>query len=173
MKEIRIPSTADADTRTANGKVSKERLLDNSRQHISDVNQALHFFVGILLQKGVEHDWTKIDNIDEFYADFASTQDGFQGDFKQMHWYHDIHLQERHHLKEYCPEDVNLLDVLERIADGVMAGMGRAGFIYEDELNPEILTKAYNNTMKLLANNTEVIQTRQKPNQLSPEEEKK
>ena len=154
---IQIPKSNNADTRTATHKVSKEELLDNSRQHISDVDQALHWMVGIILQKGVEHDWTKIKNIDAFYADYKATQNGFQGDFKQMHWYHDLHLQERHHLKDYCPDDVTLFDVLERIADCVMAGLGRAGNIYEDTLDPTILSEAYQNTIKLLKDNTEVV----------------
>ncbi len=153
---IEIKQSKDADTRSATGKVSKEVLLDNSRQHINDVIKALCWMSKTLLDIAVNHDWTKIDNIDEFYADFSATQDGFQGDFKQMHWYKDIHLQERHHLKEYCPEDVSLFDVLERIADGVMAGLARSGTIYEDNLDPAILQRAYKNTQELLKQEVKV-----------------
>ena len=152
MTKIRIPKTSEADSRTA---MSKSELLDNSRQHISDVSQAFHWMVTILLRKAVEHDWTKITYIDEFYADFTS---GFKGDeFKQAHWYKDIHLRERHHLKDYCPSDVTLFDILERIADGVMAGFGRSGSVYEDSLDADILNRAYRNTMRLLVDNTETI----------------
>jgi len=74
-----------------------------------------------------------------------------------MHWYKDLHLQERHHLNDKCPEDVNLFDVLERIADGVMAGLARSGDVYEEELDVEILARAYKNTQSLLKANVEVL----------------
>ncbi len=147
---IKLKSSRNADSRTATEKVSKEVLLDNSRQHITDVNKAINWMVDRLKDIGATHDYTKITNINEFYADFSASQDGFQGDFKEQHWFKDIHLQERHHLTDRCPDDVNLFDVLERIADGVTAGMARSGSVYEDELSPEILVRAYQNTMKLL-----------------------
>jgi len=154
---IEIKQSKDADTRSATGKVSKETLLGNSKQHIEDVNQALWWMSNKLIDIGVGHDWTKLENIDEFYADFSATQDGFQGDFKQMHWFKDLHLQERHHLNDYCPDDVNLFDVLERIADCVTAGLARSGTIYEEELDPTILSRAYTNTMKLLKEQIKVV----------------
>ncbi len=157
MKPIRISQSSNADTRSAREKVSMDTLLTESQHHIHDVAQALNWMSDKLFEVAKSHDWTKLTYNDEFYADFSATQDGFQGDFKQMHWYHDIHLQERHHLNDYCPEDVNLFDVLERIADGVTAGLARRGSVYEDILNPEILQRAYQNTMKLLIENTEVI----------------
>lgn len=153
---ININKSSNADSRTAREKVSKVELYQQSIQHISDVVQAMEWMAKQLLDISAKHDWTKLAYIDEFHSDFKSTQDGFQGDFKQMHWYKDLHLQERHHLKEYCPDDVNLFDVLERIADGVMAGMARSGNIYEDNLAPEILIKAYQNTMKLLKEQVQI-----------------
>ena len=156
---IKINKSTNADTRSATEKVSKEVLLENSKQHIEDVNKALWWMSNRLIDIGFGHDWTKLENIDEFYADFSSTQDGFQGDFKQMHWFKDLHLQERHHLTDRCPEDVNLFDVLERIADCVMAGLARSGNLYEDTLSPEILVKAYQNTINLLIAEVEVVST--------------
>lgn len=147
---IEIKQSKDADTRSATGKVSKSVLLKNSKQHILDVGQAMRWMASKLIDAGVIHDWTKVENIDEFYEDFADTQDGFQGDFKQMHWFKDLHLQERHHLNDYCPEDVTLFDCLERIADIVTAGLARSGDIYDDEIDPAILSKAYANTIKQL-----------------------
>ena len=147
---IKLKSSRNADSRTATDKVSKETLLENSRQHISDVGKALNWMAQKLREAGYTHDYTKITNINEFYDDFSASQDGFQGDFKEQHWFKDLHLQERHHLNDRCPDDVTLFDVLERIADGVTAGMARSGEVYEDELSPEILAKAYQNTMKLL-----------------------
>jgi len=147
---IKIEKSPNADSRTATEKVSKDVLLSDSHQHIGDVLKALCWMAGMLLDAAAKHDWTKVQYIDEFYHDYKQAQDGFQGDFKEQYWYKVLHLQERHHLSDYCPEDVTLFDVLERIADGAMAGMARSGIVYEDSLSPEILTKAYHNTMKLL-----------------------
>ena len=156
---ITIRQSSNADSRTAREKVDKETLLRESRSHIRDVRVALKWMALQLNDIGDIHDWTKVENIDDFYADFSSTQDGFQGDFKQRHWFHDLHLKERHHLNDRSPDDVNLFDVLERIADITMAGLARSGSIYEDKLDAEILEKAYQNTIKLLADQVEVVAT--------------
>lgn len=147
---IKLQPSSSADSRTANHKVTERELLKNSQQHIADVVLAMVWMADMLIKASYNHDWTKIKYIEDFYHDFAQSQDGFQGDFKQEHWFKDLHLQERHHLTARCPDDVNLFDVLERIADGVTAGMARSGEIYEDDLSPEILMRAYKNTMKLL-----------------------
>ena len=49
-----------------------------------------------------------------------------------------------------CPDDVNLIDVLEMIADCVCAGMARSGEIRDLEINPDILNRAVHNTAKLI-----------------------
>jgi len=153
---IEIKKSVNADTRSARGKVSKLELLEQSQQHITDVAKALWWMSKRLTDIATRHDWTKITNINEFYADFSATQDGFQGDFKQMHWFKDLHLQERHHLNDWCPDDVNLFDCLERIADCVMAGMARSGSVYDELISPEMLVKAYQNTVTLLISEVEV-----------------
>ena len=153
---IKISRSQNADSRTASEKVSKEVLLFNSERHISDVKAAIHWMMWRLLAIAGEHDRTKIDNIDEFFADFSAAQDGDTTDFRTKHWFKDIHLQERHHLESRVPDDVNLLDVLELIADCVMAGMARSGEVFESNLSPEILERAFKNTFKLLIDETVV-----------------
>ena len=155
---IELKSSRNADSRTADHKVSEIELLKNSQQHIADVTLAMAWMADMLIKASYNHDWTKITYIEDFYHDFVQSQDGFQGDFKEQHWFKDLHLQERHHLTDSCPDDVNLFDVLERIADGVTAGMARSGEVYEDNLSPDILVKAYQNTMKLLKD--EIIVTK-------------
>jgi hypothetical protein len=54
------------------------------------------------------------------------------------------------HLLSNCPKDVNLLDVLEMIADCVCAGMARSGDVRDVEINEEILNKALKNTVTLI-----------------------
>ena len=154
---IKINRSSEADSRTATHKVSKDELLANSRQHIEDVQSAIHWMMWRLLRIGGRHDWTKLKYIKEFYHDFSASQDGFQGDFKQQHWFKDLHLKERHHLNDRCPDDVNLFDVLERIADCVMAGMARSGDIYPENISSEMLVKAYKNTMELLKKQVTVV----------------
>lgn len=154
--KIIINKSQNADTRSASKLVSKEELYQQSKQHIKDVQLVIHWMRDILFRISEEHDWSKLKHIDEFHKDFALIQSGHLENFKQMNWFKNIHLQERHHLNDRCPEDVNLFDVLERIADITTAGMARTGKIYDDTLSPEILVKAYKNTIELLKNTIEI-----------------
>ena len=156
FKPIIISKSPTADTRSAKQKVTKAQLIKSSKQHINDVQNALNFMISFLRNAGQLHDYTKLKHIDEFYNNFKFVQDGNKGNFKQMNWYKKLHLQERHHLTDKCPKDVNLFDVLERIADIVTAGMARTGEVYKDELSPKILMKAYQNTIKLLTKNIKI-----------------
>ena len=154
---IQIKKSQNADTRSAKEKVSKKMLLENSKQHIGDVQIAIEWMRQWMLAVALRHDWTKIDFIQEFHKDFEFIQSGQVGEFKKMHWFKDCHLQERHHLNDRCPDDVNLFDVLERIADITTAGLARSGKIYDDKLDAEILVRAYANTIELLKKNIEVV----------------
>jgi len=144
---IKIKKSPAADSRTMVGTPSKSELLYSSWMHINDVREGLAFFAEALLDAGERHDHTKISGIDDFYDSYSKKLTG--AEFKAEKWYQQ-HLTERHHLNDRCPEDVNLLDVLERVADIVMAGMGRSGEVYSDELSAEILQRAYKNTIDLL-----------------------
>jgi len=156
MTKINIEKSMNADTRSADRLVTKEELLAHSLQHINDVKKAFAFFIEIMATIAQRHDHTKIENIDEFHKDFELIQKGDVEDFKQKHWFQDLHLKERHHLNDRCPEDVNLFDVLERVADITMAGMARTGKVYDDSLPPELLLKAYKNTVEFLKSNIAV-----------------
>lgn len=143
---IQIKKSETADTRTCDyTKVTRETLLASSIQHIGDVHRALAFFGGLLVECAGRHDFDKLSDIDGFHADFATG-------FKQTEWW-DLHRQlNRHHLNmaDGVREDVNLIDVLDYIADCVMAGMARSGSVYELKLSPELLEKAFQNTVALL-----------------------
>lgn len=152
MEKIKIKKSSNADTRTCDWtKVSKQELLKNSKQHISDVKKGLNFLSNLLKKSGKKHDWTKIKAIDSFYSDF-------QTGFKQTFWWVEHQKKERHHFntEEYIQEDVNLIDVLEQIVDGVMAGMARSGEYRKEVPDIKLLLKAYENTAKLLLNNIEI-----------------
>lgn len=154
MLEIR--RSRSADTRSADHEVTKEELLYNSEQHIGDVRQAMRYFAERLLATAEKHDWTKIDGIDQFHKDFQQVQQ-HSGNFKELPWYRRHVSEERHHLTDRVPDDVNLFDVLEWVADTTMAGMARSGSVFPDSLPPDVLVKAYQNTIELLKKEVVVI----------------
>lgn len=67
-----------------------------------------------------------------------------------MKWYQEHVKQERHHLNDRCPADVNLIDVIEMICDCVTAGLARSGSVRDILIPDDILTKAVRNTQKML-----------------------
>jgi hypothetical protein len=153
FKAIRIHKSPTADTRTCDwSKVTKEELLAASKQHIRDVREAMGWFAGVLIDKRHDHDFTKITRIDEFHADFSTG-------FKTTGWWDDHRKVERHHLghDDGVRDNVSLFDVLEYIADCVMAGKARSGTVTPLEIKPEVLLKAFENTWRALADNVEVV----------------
>jgi hypothetical protein len=143
---IVIHKSETADTRTSDfANVSKETLLASSKQHIEDVRQALDFFNCRVDEATYRHDTDKITDIDGFHADFVTG-------FTEHSWWDRHRALNRHHLTEAdgVPADVNLIDVLDFIADCVMAGMARSGSVYPLTLPPELLERAFQNTVALL-----------------------
>lgn len=149
---IRIKKSQTADTRTCDwSKVTKDELLSATNQHIEDVRKGLNLLARLLNQVGVDHDRTKVSHIDQFHADFKTG-------FKNTEWWEMHQKEERHHFNtlEFIQDDVNLIDVLEQIVDGVMAGMARSGQYRCEPLSNDLLQKAYANTAKLLLANVVV-----------------
>lgn len=143
---IRIQKSETADTRTCDfSKVTKETLLASSKQHIGDVGQALTFFRDEIYKADIRHDTDKITDIDSFHEDFLTG-------FKQTAWWDRHRKLNRHHLtqEDGIPADVNLIDVLDFIADCVMAGMARSGSVYPLHLPADLLERAFQNTVALL-----------------------
>jgi len=151
---IIIKRNTECDTRTCDvTKVTKDKLLENSKIHIEDVKQGMAFFAEEIVYAGSIHDHSKISHIDQFYDDFTNG-------FKEGHqaWWKMHQLAEKHHLKnpEYVQDDVNLIDILEMITDGVMAGLSRSGEYRKEEIPDSLLRKAFDNTIELLLKNVEV-----------------
>jgi len=143
---IAIKKSATADTRTCDwSKVTKDQLRESSEQHIGDVKKGMDFFKGMMDESVKRHDSDKLTNLDGFHADFLTG-------FKQTGWWDEHRKINRHHLLQAdgVPDDVNLIDVLDMITDCVMAGMGRAGSVYPLEITPELLKRAFDNTVDLL-----------------------
>lgn len=151
---IKIKKSPIADTRTCDfSKVTKKELLTASHQHIDDVSTALDWFACWLTDAATRHDETKISGIDQFHADFITG-------FKQTTWWDNHRKQERHHLgqPDGVREDVNLFDVLEYIADCVMAGKARSGSVSEITIDAMVLAKAFKNTCTLLEKEVVVVE---------------
>lgn len=143
---IKIRKSETADTRTCDfANVKKEVLLSSSLQHINDIQRALSFFIAKLSEQSGKHDYDKLTEIDWFHADFVTG-------FKQTGWWDNHRKIHRHHLEQDdgIPHDVNLLDILEYIADCVMAGMARSGSVRELKFTNELLMSAAKNTVELL-----------------------
>ena len=153
---IEIKKSQNADTRTCDwSKVTEDFLLENSKQHIEDVKRGMVFLGNLVKLQGDEHDFTKITHIKEFHNDFKN---GFKEGFTS--WW-EMHQQvERHHLKneQFIQDDINLIDILEQITDGVMAGLARSGEYRQEPFSTELLKKAYDNTVKLLLLNVKVVE---------------
>ena len=143
---IKIKKSATADTRTCDwSKVTKDQLIESSKQHIGDVKKGTGFFKGMLDDAAERHDFDKLSNIDGFHADFLTG-------FKSTKWWDEHRGLNRHHLLQAdgVPADVNLIDVLDMIVDCVMAGMGRSGSVYPLEISPDLLKRAFDNTVERL-----------------------
>lgn len=151
---ITIKPSPTADTRTCDfANVTKETLYASSEQHILDVQAALAFFGAKLTEASNRHDFDKLTDITTFHADFTSG-------FKQTIWWDTHRRINRHHLTQDdgVRDDVNLIDVLDFIGDCVMAGMARSGSVYQLKLSPELLERAFQNTVELLKRNVSVEQ---------------
>lgn len=152
---IEIKRNPNGDTRTAPENVTFEQFQEANDMHIDDVNMVMYELSRLVDNAGGHHDYTKKTHERMFFRDFLETKnDG--ADFVNGEWYQ-IHVRtERHHLLSHCPDDVNLIDVLEMISDCVCAGMARSGEIRDLEIDSDILNRAVKNTAELIKNMIEV-----------------
>jgi len=142
---IKIKPSPTADTRTCDfANVTRQQLIESSLQHIDDINKAMHFFVCKMDESVANHDADKLDDIDGFHRDFI-------GGFKSTTWWDNHRRVNRHHLNapDGVPHDVNLIDVLDMIADMVVARKGR-GANFPIQIPIDVLEMAFANTVELL-----------------------
>lgn len=146
----------DSDTRTASKDVTFEKFQEANNSHIDDVRNAMYFLSDLVKDAGELHDCTKKTQEKMYYRDFKNTlENGAR--FEDGEWYKLHVTAERHHLDVHCPDDVNLIDILEMIADRVCAGMARSGQVYDINLPDEVLQKAIKNTTQMLIERVEVV----------------
>lgn len=155
---IKIKKNPNGDTRTASKNVTYVEFQEANNMHISDVSNVMCFLAALIEDRGFRHDVAKKTREPQFYNDFVSTMnDGTN--FVEGEWYQHHIATERHHLLARCPKDVNLIDVIEMIADCVCAGLTRSGEVRDLEISTDILEKAVKNTVDLLVKTIEVEET--------------
>lgn len=157
--KIILEDTHNADSRTASDDFTMEDLREATETHIREVGICMDFFADKIREAGSIHDWTKMDNFEEEYGPLCMSGVTDE-EFKADPWYARHIYTERHHVNDDAKVDVNLIDIFEKIADTVTAGKGRAGHLTSKyiDVSPELLYRAYWNTVKLLDDNTEVHQ---------------
>lgn len=144
---IEINKSPNGDSRTAKKDTTFEEFQASTDMHREDVKNMCYMLADMLRKAGDEHDWTKKEKEAEFFEEFK-TKKGKT--FMKGPWYqYHIH-NERHHINSYVHNDVNLIDVLEMIADCCCAGMARSGEVREIEIDPKVLMKAFKNTCYLV-----------------------
>lgn len=147
---IEIRKNPNGDTRTAPKGITFEQFADANDMHRQDVKAVMCELAARLQKAGEEHDYTKKSEESLFYENYVEAVNGNE-DFVKSPWYQMHVKRERHHLLSHCPEDVNLIDVLEMLSDCVCAGMARSGSVRAIELEDEILQKAVKNTTDLIS----------------------
>lgn len=157
---IKIKKHTEGDSRVAECVPTILDFSEANRDHVEDVKKLANLFSEMLKDRVRKHDWTKLEEPyrSMFYRDLCNTIEGkmdfFDGKWSNLH-YNEL---ERHHLKKHCPDDVNLLDVIEMICDCVAAGMARSGDVYDVDIPAEVLTKAVKNTVELLKSEIQVVE---------------
>ena len=157
-KVIDVAANNLGDTRTANRKPSFDEFQAANGSHMVDVQDVMFEIAKLIKKAGIEHDYTKLTYEAEFYTDFCKVLDGSTEKFTDMEWYQKHIKEERHHINSRCPEDVDLIDIIEHIVDCCCAGKTRSGYISPVVIDPEILQKAVENTVKLIDNNTRIVE---------------
>lgn len=150
-----IQKNPNGDTRTAPKDVTYEQFQKANDMHRADVASVMYDLAKMLDNAGQFHDCTKKCQERMFWRDFRETLDN-GANFVNGEWYQLHVAAERHHLLSHCPDDVNLLDVLEMIVDCVCAGKARSGEVGDLVISIDILGKAFSNTVKLVDSMTEI-----------------
>jgi hypothetical protein len=116
---IEITKSPKADSRSSTYR-TKDELEQATISHIHDVQQAVAFLTQKMNDQAQNHDHTKLEHMDDFYAALNSN-------VKESQWYHLHTHEERHHLNAFVHDDVTLVDIVECACDCTMAGLARSG----------------------------------------------
>lgn len=157
--KIKIVRTDSCDTRSPNiDKLTAFTVAMDTLRHQEGVRIVSEKLFEMGLRQIERHDFTK----DSYLSMFTrALKTGFKEDeFRNLDWFKDIHCkQERHHLNDRCPEDVNLIDIIEMVVDCVCAFKARSidGEFKGLDLDIDILQRAVTNTSQLLLDSIDVV----------------
>lgn len=153
MRVIEMQKNSIGDTRTAKRVPTITEFDVSNGLHQRDVREMMEEVALCIHERSTQHDLTK--TLDPgrsmFYRELCATIEGKMNFTEDGEWYKHHCEVERHHLNERCPDDVNLIDVIEMICDCVCAGMARKGCVYPIEIGTDVLKRAVFNTAKMLA----------------------
>ena len=150
---ITIKKNKNADTRSADHKITYDELKEANDSHRNDVYNVMTFLADKIIESGKAHDHTKKDYEKEQYKAFIEAQNDIKP-FSESDWYKMHVSTERHHLFSNVVNDVNLIDILEMISDIICAAGARNNELINDiKIDSDILNKAIKNTIKLINNN--------------------
>ncbi|MBQ9612204.1 MAG: hypothetical protein IJV14_06405 [Lachnospiraceae bacterium] len=150
MRTIKIKKNTNGDSRVATKVPTIDEFIRANHAHTREVEEMMSCISAKIAIRGASHDYTKRTepHKSQFYRDLSNTIEG-KMKFEEGEWVKHHYTAERHHLTRHCPEDVNLIDVLEMICDCVCAGIARSGEVRPLTLDSDILQKAVTNTAKL------------------------
>lgn len=109
------------------------------------------------MNQASDHDYTKMGKYLPIFTRALKNDFEDDSEVKDFNWWNFHTETERHHLNNSCPDDVNIVDVVEMLCDCVCAGLARNGKVYTLSIDKDILEKAVSNTIDLLINNIEVV----------------
>lgn len=130
---------------TGDPSISMDNLLSASITHIKDVKKVANFISDTLKSRANRHDFDKLSDIDSFYRAHKSG-------WRDTEWWEN-HKKISNHHPDLSKKDIDLLDIIEMIIDCSVAGLARNGRIYNITIHPEILQRAFDNTVKLIETN--------------------
>ena len=156
--KVTISQNKLGDTRTATKIPTFTEFVNSNKLHCRDVMEMMNEIGTVITVRGSEHDITKTEEPHKslFYRELCAKIEGKIDSFTDGEWYPMHCKTERHHLNEHCPDDVNLIDVIEMICDCVCAGLARSGNVYPIKIPSEILQKAVQNTEKMCVDMVEI-----------------
>ena len=158
MYRVTMKKNTLGDTRTAERMPTRAEFDVANLSHIRDVDALVASFVQETIERVNRHEWTKVDEpyATMFYEDMKANIEDEKAPFEELEWF-GLHINsERHHLNRRVPDDVDLIDVIEMLADCVSAGMTRSGHVYEIKIPNNILQKAVSNTVKKMIGAVEI-----------------
>ncbi|NCA91994.1 hypothetical protein EOM82_01905 [bacterium] len=134
----------------------EEDVRLDTYEHINSVFSTFSGLFNYGVRKVKNHDKTKLQRLGLFTRALMTN---FDKDVITEEYWKEVHFaEERHHLNDRVPDDVDLLDVLEMLCDCVCAAKARSGKITMPiEISADVLLKAVDNTVKLLDENVEVL----------------